>query len=296
LKKGHALELSYDVSTVGSYAGYTTSLKNLDLRGFKNITFLVKNIQEGEDFLVGLKDWSGHESKVLASDYIQSKVALDWHKVEIPLVSFKNISDWSRMENLSLSFENQISRGGMVSVDDIEFHKEMKSFRVENFEKADSRNISGREHRTFATGSATISGSYEKGSSGSIYSLSYGGNIGEIKPRASEPFSYSGWATELGGLDCSQCGTLSFRIKGAEGGEKPNIYLSDGNFRWGVFVTKYATVTTDWQTVTIPLSEFLEYGVDLTHLSDLQIVFEWERMSGTIYVDDIGFGQIERQQ
>jgi hypothetical protein len=45
--------------------------------------------------------------------------------------------------------------------------------------------------------------------------------------------------------------------------------------------------------VSIPLADFEEYGVDLSHLEELQIVFEWERMSGTLYVDDIRFGQFE---
>jgi hypothetical protein len=57
-----------------------------------------------------------------------------------------------------------------------------------------------------------------------------------------------------------------------------------------VDVEKYAPITTAWNRVTIPLKDFAEYGVDLTHLSELQVVFEWERMSGTIYLDDIRFG------
>ena len=83
---------------------------------------------------------------------------------------------------------------------------------------------------------------------------------------------------------------MSFRIRGTEGGEKPNVYLDDGNFRWGVDIERYAKVTTDWREVTIPLQAFAEYGVDLTHLAELQVLFEWDKMSGTIYIDDIRFG------
>ena len=91
-------------------------------------------------------------------------------------------------------------------------------------------------------------------------------------------------------MDGSQCGALSFRIRGAEGGESPNIYLDDGNFRWSVPLQDYLKVTPKWQTVTIPLSAFSDFGVDLTHLEELQVVFEWQRMSGTVYLDDVRFG------
>ncbi len=96
---------------------------------------------------------------------------------------------------------------------------------------------------------------------------------------------------DLKGINCIACDSLSFRIKGAEGGEKPNIYLSDGNFRWLVDIEKYGEVTQDWSSITIPLEAYAKYGVDLTHLASLQFVFEWEKMSGTIYIDDIYFGE-----
>jgi hypothetical protein len=102
--------------------------------------------------------------------------------------------------------------------------------------------------------------------------------------------SYAGWTEDLGGIDCSRCDTLSFRVKGTAGEEHPNIYLSDGNARWGVDLEKYMEPTKDWQTVTIPLHDFAEYGVDLTHLAELQMVFEWEPMSGTVYLDDVRLG------
>jgi hypothetical protein len=80
------------------------------------------------------------------------------------------------------------------------------------------------------------------------------------------------------------------RIRGADGGERPHVYLSDGNFWWNVAIEQLSPLTKDWREVTVPLSEFADYGVDLTHLEELQIVFEWERQSGTVYIDDVRFG------
>ena len=65
--------------------------------------------------------------------------------------------------------------------------------------------------------------------------------------------------------------------------------MDDGTSRAYVDVEDYALLTNEWQTVSVPLSRFSEQGVDLTHLKEFQVVFEWEQMEGTIYVDDVGF-------
>ena len=79
-------------------------------------------------------------------------------------------------------------------------------------------------------------------------------------------------------------------MRGAIGGEDATLYLDDGNFRWGVALTDFTSVTDEWQQISIPLQAFAEYGVDLTHLAEMQVVFEGADMSGTIYLDDIRLG------
>ena len=96
-----------------------------------------------------------------------------------------------------------------------------------------------------------INGKYGTPPHSWAYRLSYGGSIGKInKIGEGEIFTYSGWSTDLGGIDCSKCQSLSFMIRGADGGEKPNIYLDDGNFRWMVDVEKYASLTPAWQRIS----------------------------------------------
>ena len=94
-------------------------------------------------------------------------------------------------------------------------------------------------------GNAAVDGQHTRGSRNGIYRISYGENIGEIKPYASAIFSFSGWKTELGGIDCSRCQTVSLRMRGPQGGEQPNSYLDDGNFRWGVDIEEYTNVTSE---------------------------------------------------
>jgi hypothetical protein len=294
---GHSLNLHYNVSKPGSYAGYVSLLNNVDLRSYQTLSLFVKTLEDGQDFLVGLKDRSGHEQKVSINQYLPKNIATtSWQHATIPLVVFTGIQDWSGVENLSFSFENNLHKKGTVVVDQIEFRKELKWLRVDNFEKFNGKNLLGGNQMTFVSGAAAINGQYAKGSPNGIYRLSYGGNIGTINAYASELKSYAGWATELRGIDCSQCGALSFRVRGAEGGENAVIYLDDGNFRWGVELAKYTRPSTLWQTVEIPLQEFAEYGVDLTHLAELKFTFEGAKMSGTIYLDDIQFGVAEEIQ
>jgi len=288
--RGHSLKISYNVTEPGSYAGYLTRLEGFDFRGYQALTFKVKGLAEGEDIRVGLRDGSGHESKVFLTDYLVKKNPTGWGEVTVPLAAFRG-TVLKGIENLSFSVEHRISSTGTVLLDDIEFHRELVSIMVDDFEREDRKNHLGRDLWTMASGAAAINGGHTRGSPNGIYMISYGGNIGLNRLYATEVKSYAGWGTDLGGIDCSRCDTLSFDIRGARGGENPSVYLSDGNFRWGVETAWYARVTDDWLRVVIPMSDFRQNGVDTTHLTKLQLVFEGIKMSGTIYIDNIRLGR-----
>ena len=66
---------------------------------------------------------------------------------------------------------------------------------------------------------------------------------------------------DLSGIDLSSYSSLVFYIRGATGGEEPNIYLMmpiiDGNFqRFWKDIEQETPVITLWQRVVIPLSHF----------------------------------------
>ncbi len=287
---GHSLALSYDVSVPKAYGGYVTTLPNLDLRGFQSLSFSVKGREIGQDFLIGIRDSVGNESKIPLSVYLPEKIDTEWKQVFIPLIAFSDTFDWSGVENLSFSFTHDTQTKGTILIDNIQFHKYVHSLHIDSFEQWHGKNLLGSPHRTFANGAAAISGTYTRGSPNGLYRLSYGGNIGKINAYASDLLTYAGWATRLGGIDCSRCDKITFRVRGGQGGEKPNVYLDDGNFRWGIDLEDYMSMTTEWQSVSIPLKAFSDHGVDVTHLEEIQIVFEWEEMSSTLYLDDLWFG------
>jgi len=117
------------------------------------------------------------------------------------------------------------------------------------------------------------------------------------------PHSYSGWEVLLGdinnGIDLTPYNSLTFYIRGAAGGETPNVWLmtpiaGGGYRRYYRDVETYKQVTTQWQEVVIPLDHFTrgtlpEEEIDLQHINKIQVVFEWyeEPTSGTINIDDL---------
>lgn len=154
---------------------------------------------------------------------------------------------------------------------------------IDDFESGSDANALGWDTRLFSARGATIEREYRgdgTGGSDQALQLSFGGPIGEL-------FTYAGWATSLGGIDASDADTLTLRIRGTAGGERPNLYLDDGTERYYVDIEDYTALTQEWQAVSVPLERFAEQGVDLSHLKELQIVFEWERMEGALLLDDL---------
>jgi hypothetical protein len=122
---------------------------------------------------------------------------------------------------------------------------------------------------------------------GKTLRVAFGGSIGlDLREQG---FSFCGWETKLGGIDLSGCHVLQFRIRGNKGGERPNIYLEDGVVHRCVDIAKYNKVATEWSDVSIPLADFAAKGVDLTHVEGLEVIFEWNESSGTVWLDDIWF-------
>ena len=111
------LELNYDLSEQGSFAGYFTSLDGMDLSPFQYFSFLVKDDNTPLSFLVGLKKTDGSEIKINPQEYI---VPLDdgWQRIEIPL---QLLPDRTSIENVSFIFEDETIDSGVVLLDDLRF-------------------------------------------------------------------------------------------------------------------------------------------------------------------------------
>ncbi len=288
-----SMKLEYDVSTPDSYAGYSAFLGQVDLRFQSAVTLLIKGDAGGEKVKVGLRDSSGNEPKIVISEYLPSGVTNAWQKVTIPLVAFIGIADWSSVERFVIVCEHRIGSGeGAVYLDDLKFEQiPFVCISVDNFNDMTGENGLGGSFWSTGSGGATIDTAYDQanayGDIGSSYRISYSGVTGT---------AWAAVGTDLIGLDASMAQTLSFYIKGANGGERPNIYLASrtGETETWRFkdLEEYITVAEYWKRADIPLEDFVAQGVDLANLAYFQVVFEWEEMTGTIYLDDIQIGSI----
>ena len=107
---------------------------------------------------------------------------------------------------------------------------------------------------------------------------------------------WAGWYSLLNGADISNYNALTFWVKGAKGGEKFDIGLTDARMQELQIDAVYAGpvdlflsmgVTTEWQKVKVPLSR-VEAQIDLKKMGSVVFWFKYGG-EGKIYVDDVGF-------
>ena len=289
---GASLTFDYDVSVEGSYAGWWTSLEGSDIRSFSTLCFDVKGSPELPACLVGLRNTAGDETKVPLSPHLGAADGRGWHHAQVPLTAFGGLRNLRQVANLSLSVEQaRGARRGALRLNNICFERgRVKDLLVADFDDEPvDRNALGGVDRTLASGAAAIHAGRDvrtvRQREEKTMRVSFGGSIG--LDLGLQGFSYCGWATSLGGLDGTVYDSLCFDVRGQTGGETFNVYLDDGNRRWPALGKGTCTIGTAWQTVTIPLSYFAQHQVDLSHLDELQFVFEWQEASGTVYLDNI---------
>jgi hypothetical protein len=108
---------------------------------------------------------------------------------------------------------------------------------------------------------------------------------------------WCGWYTLLKGVDITAYNTLSFWVKGAEGGERFEIGMGDQEMQDLEIDAVYAgpilsfvpegSVTTEWQQAKIPLAR-IGSEIDLSRMGSIVFWFKYEGR-GRVYVDDIKF-------
>lgn len=293
----NVLAIDFDVSAAKNYGGFWTSLEDVSLAPSSELVFEVKGVPDVPPLLVGSKRSKGLEHKVPLQPYLQhSKTGTEFLEAHIPLKVFGGLGALNSMENLSFSFENELGSGiGKLLIDNIRFVSSSNAFNtltIDDFEGPGNKyNYLGGEKWVFTSGEAIISSETVLDSvddhDSKCLKILYGGAIG--KDLGAEGFSYCGWSTSLRGLEVGKSDVLGFDIRGARGGEVPNVYLDDGNMRRPFLFRGRVDCTTHWQHIEIPLSVFAEQGIDISHLAEIQFIFEWDQMNGTVYIDNLQF-------
>jgi len=292
-----ALELTYDTSLPGTYCGYWTALMAADLESMGELSFRVQGGNSVPPLTIGLRHCKGSEARVVVAPYLAPSGDDGWQMATIPLSAFQGLPDLSLLDSVFFTFENALRSGkGTVFIDDLRFGSQQSFRKVVDATAPGERNPLGGEFRVVENGAAAVSAARHPdkragGTATDCYRISYGGNIG--LDYGEQGFSYGVWETDLLGFDASSRKHLVLRVRGEKGGETPNVYLDDGTTRRCLRAgADFPALTSEWQEIRLPLSAFAKrspFGVDLSHLVALQIVFEWVSMSGTMYVSEIRF-------
>jgi len=289
--KDAALRVDYDVTNKDSFGGVSIVLPNIQAISWDRIKFRVSG-QLPENTTISLNSGTSSEYRVPIKRYLPSIASEGWQAVVIPLKAFNEFMKSDRLTALNIGFSHSSThKQGYFQVDDIQLLKgSPKTLLVSDFEHGAEQNQLGGKSWLFKDGVAEISSKIvdtKDRKSSNVLRISYGGDIG--KSFGGRVFSYCGWTNDLKGMDGSSYKQLSFDIRGDKGGERPNIYLDDGTVRRPVDIENYVTVSHNWKTVSIPLNDFASQDIDLTHLREMQIVYEWEKAEGSIYLDNIRF-------
>lgn len=289
----HVLEIDFNATSDNSYSGYLTSLMDADLGDMREVSLRLYAPETVPPMLLGLRCGRWVEAKVSVQPYLSPPDEDGWRSLIIPLSAFRGLSNLSSLEALFITFENKLLSGaGTILIDDIHFCSHPSSGKVVDFDVHDiEQNMLGGTFNTIEKEAAVISTGYHKDRTclpeTGTARISYGGSIG--LDYGGGRFSYAIWETSLLGFDARGFQNIVIKVRGENGGEKPNIWLDDGTTRRPVRAKEFAPITTSWQEISIPLEKFIAQGVDLSHLEAIQIVFEWEEMSGTAYLTEIRF-------
>ncbi|MEM7204197.1 MAG: RHS repeat-associated core domain-containing protein [Planctomycetota bacterium] len=285
---GKALRMHYDVRGGGQFGGVAMDLLGVDLRDHAALEFRYR-VLDGAGFEVGLSDTAGEARLVTYAAPEPAGAAAAWHTATIPLCAFGSVDSLRAVEHLTFSAVHPRQTVGVVEIDDVRFVHRMRECAVADFDGGIEWNSLSGASASDVVGNASLGARQVRDDEANgALALSFGGLIG-FSPDV-ESGSWASWHTDLRGVDVSAAESLIFRIRGVEGGERPRLYLDDGNTRWGMHLAEVVPITKSWSDVVIPLTEFARFGVDLTHLQRLTFSFEWERMSGTVLIDDIRFG------
>ncbi len=290
---GGVLELDYDVTTSPTVeASYWTDLRNTNLLLQKEALFFkIQGDQGSEKIEVEFIDCEEtHYPKIKVIDYLVGGITTGWRGVAIPLAAFTTDDmDWTCVARFSFrvsAYPEFNSGQGKVRVDDVELVPANAlpcrlPIVVDHFHDDYHWNALNGEWSSLIAGTAEFTAVLDpvnrRGNYGYGYRFTY-----DI------PDGSSGWTwTDLKGLDVTDYSHLEFYIKGKDGGEASHVYLGDRKGK-----ARYITIeaTKNWQRVLIPLSYFTP-RVDLTNLSEVKFAYEWSRMIGEVYIDDISFVQ-----
>jgi len=276
-----------------------------DLSSYATMTFWIKGAKGGETFELGMNDTVSNkrEDAVLVGSihrYLPKGVTTEWQEVKIPLEDFFG-PDLIRVYSLVFNFNEEGT--GEFWIEGLSFHKEPMVDReaelasrgellLDDFDHS-ALNLLGRKANAYKRlpSVCAFSGVTEprRGSQGRSLRLDW----------TKETTGWCGYYTLLNQIDgeyfdLSSYKEVRFWVRGLKGGETFEVGMADkswltiGDSVKAGSIEKYLPkgVTTKWQEVVIPLSDFGK--LDWSQMGSFVINFPTPGQ-GTLFVDDLRF-------
>ena len=119
---GYCLRLDYDVDSPNpAYNGFWSKLNRVDLRSYQALTFYVKGDSHRgftRTFRIELKNVHGETGRTLVQG-----VTNQWQAVRVPLGAFAGLTDWRRMTEFVIVFDDLTTepKTGTLYLDELVF-------------------------------------------------------------------------------------------------------------------------------------------------------------------------------
>src|SRR3989339_492080 len=295
---GNALKLDYSFGS-GSWVLLGKEFSYKDFSGGDQIKFLYKGSGIAGSLQVQLKAADGSVfSKTIPSVTNQpnwTEIALSFSGTSPDFVysyGGDSVLDKTKIAQISFGVSSSLAGEGTLDIDNVRlFLSNPASKMLADFNDLSSTNKFGGSSNPLVLwpSSGACTAAY-------VSTVTYsGGGALELRYDVSGTNAWSGYYTELKNTDLSNTSYLSFFVKGVTGGERFKVELSVNTIF--VRVHSYVTVSSAWQEVKIPLSDFSGF-ISSSASGNLAIIFE-NNVAGatngptqsTVYMDEIKFYQ-----
>ena len=303
------IRIQYGKKADPAFCGaYVIVLGNLSQ--FSTMTFWVKGAKGGETFEIGINDTISNkrEDAVIVGSvcrYLPKGVTAEWQQVAVPLQDFFG-ADLTRVYSIVFNFNEEGE--GAFWIDGLEFHLEPMVDRnaqvaasgelmLDDFDHS-NLNLLGRKTNTYKRLPSVCE--FSRVISEPVPGTRVPGTHRALRlDYRKEATGWCGYYTLLNEIDgefydLSPYKEARFWVRGEKGGEMFEIGMADrswltiGDSVKAGAIDKYLPkgVTTQWQEVVIPLSDFGK--LDWSQMGSFVINFH-KQGEGTLYVDGLRF-------
>lgn len=286
------VKMNYSFGT-GEWAQIGKDFSSVNLSAGDSVKFFYKGSGTNDDLTVRITDSDG---SIFAKTISLAAAQTSWTQAVLrfsgaaPDFTYSsggdNLLDRTKIKKIGFEISRNSGGTGTIAIDEVGLYLSSPTVRVlDNFDDGDDNNVFGGTNGGFDDTVSTCTRSY------SITEYYSGSRSAKIDYNVNSG-SYSGFKCALNSVDISDTYYLTFMVKGSAGGEK--FYVKLGGSTDELSVSNYASITTSWQQVTIPISDFTNFYSTGTAGAEFGVVFKnslGSPYSGTIYIDEVKFAQ-----